>query len=310
MNDTYSPHEVHLLEKVEALRKSKGLSQSKVAELIGISGGTLSQLINRKYPADPQQLFSIIDSYFGVKEEAKLTYSEIEYADTSISSEIYDIIRVCQVKGGLAVACGAAGIGKTKAAQQFVKDHNTNSILITVNPCITAIKSLLKVIASKIGASIEKSRDELWISIVENLSDGMVLIFDEAQHLPPKTIEVLRSFSDYFSDNGQTLGICFIGNLETVGRYSGKKAEFAQISNRTKQRKIYTQEEIKREDIIKLFPLLESGSFDKEIELLWRVSKTPQALRGAINLFSNAYDNDNYTYDGLVAMMKFMDMHI
>lgn len=310
MNDTYSPHEVQLLEKVEALRKSKGLSQSKVAELIGISSGTLSQLINRKYPADPQQLFSIIDNYFGVKEEAKLTYSEIEYADTSISSEIYDIIRVCQVKGGLAVACGAAGIGKTKAAQQFVKDHNTNSILITVNPCITAIKSLLKVIASKIGASIEKSRDELWISIVENLSDGMVLIFDEAQHLPPKTIEVLRSFSDYFSDNGQTLGICFIGNLETVGRYSGKKAEFAQISNRTKQRKIYTQEEIKREDIIKLFPLLESGSFDKEIELLWRVSKTPQALRGAINLFSNAYDNDNYTYDGLVAMMKFMDMHI
>lgn len=310
MTDIYTPLQRELLAKVDELQQSKGLSQTKLAKLVGISSGTLSQLRNGKYAADPQQVFNILENYFGVKEEAKLTYSETGYVETSISSEIYDIIRICQVKGGLAVACGAAGIGKTKAAQQFIKDHRTNSVLITINPCLTAIKSLLKVIASRIGASIEKSRDELWMSIVESLSDGMVLIFDEAQHLPPKTIEVLRSFSDYFTDNGQTLGICFIGNLETVGRYSGKKAEFAQIANRTKQKKVYTQEEIKRDDITMLFPLLETEQKEKEIDLLWSISKTPQALRGAINLFSNAYDNDDYSYQGLVAMMKFMDMQI
>ena len=310
MNDTYNEHQLELLAKVDELQKKEGLSQKKLSERLGISSGTLSQIRNRKYAADPQKIFDMLDSYFGVKEEAQLTYSEIDYAETSISSEIYNIIRICQVKGGLAVACGSAGIGKTKAAQQFIKNHPTNSILITINPCITAIKSLLKVIASKIGASVEKSRDELWMSIAEALSDGMVLIFDEAQHLPPKTIEVLRSFSDHFADNGQTLGICFIGNLETVGRYSGKKAEFAQIANRTKQKKIYTQEEIKREDIIKLFPLLEAENKKEEIDLLWRIARTPQALRGAINLFSNAYDNENYSYQGLIAMMKFMDMQI
>ena len=86
------------------------------------------------------------------------------------------------------------------------------------------------------------------------------MIFDEAQHLPPTTIEVLRSFSDYFADNGQTLGICFVGNPETVDRYSSKRAEFAQIANRTKQKKIYTQEEIKRDDIVKLFPYIGGGT--------------------------------------------------
>lgn len=59
-----------------------------------------------------------------------------------------------------------------------------------------------------------------------------MLIFDESQHLPLKTIEVLRSFSDDFADHGQTMGICFIGNLETVTRIGSKKAEFAQIANR------------------------------------------------------------------------------
>ena len=184
---------LNCLQRLKNFRKKK-VSQKKTAETIGITDGTLSQLRNGKYNANPQKLFDIIESYFGVKEAAKLTYSEVGYAQTSISSEIYNIIRVCQVKGGLAIACGAAGIGKTKAAQQFVKEHKTNSVLITVNPCISSIKSLLKVVAGKVGAAIKKTRDELWLSIIESLSDGMVLIFDEAQHLPPTTIEVLRSF--------------------------------------------------------------------------------------------------------------------
>ncbi len=310
MDIVYTPHQQALLDKLDELQKNRGLSQAKLSDLVGISSSTISQLRNKKYPADPRQLFSILENYFGVKESARLTYSEIEYADTSISSEVYDIIRICQVKGGLAVACGDAGIGKTKAARKFVKDHATNSTLITVNPCITAIKPLLEVICERIGAPSERSRDKLWMSIAGKLSDGMVLIFDEAQHLSYKTIEVLRSFSDYFNDKGQTLGICFIGNTDTVSRLGSKRAEFAQIANRTKQRKIYTKDEIKREDIIKLFPILEAENKEMEIDLLWKVARTPQALRGAINLFSNAYDNENYSYEGLIAMMNFMDMQI
>ena len=201
----HTPEQQELLAKVEQLKREKKYSQNEVAKVIGISGTSLSQVKNENYPADPQSIFDIIANYFGVKEKAKLTYTEIDYAPTSISTKIYDIINVCQVKGGLAAAAGDAGIGKTKAAQKFVKDHPTNSILITVNSCFTSIKSLLKIIAERIGASAERSRDELWFSIVKKLSDGMVLIFDEAQHLTLKNIEVLRSFSDYFNDKGQTL---------------------------------------------------------------------------------------------------------
>ncbi|MDE6781629.1 MAG: ATP-binding protein, partial [Ruminococcus sp.] len=201
-----------------------------------MSGTALSQIKNGKYKANPQKIFDTLKQYFGVKEKAKFTYSEVGYAPTSISEQIYDIISVCQVKGGLAVACGDSGIGKTKAAQKFVSDNPSNSFLITINPCLTNVKSLLKTIADRIGAGQEKSVNELWFSIANKLSDGAILIFDEAQHLTVKTIEVLRSFSDYFNDKGQTLGICFIGNVETITRMGGKKAEFAQIANRTKQR--------------------------------------------------------------------------
>ena len=149
----------------------------------------------------------------------------------------------------------------------------------------------------------------MWLNIINKLADGMVLIFDEAQHLPIKTIETLRSFSDYFRDRGQTLGIMFIGNNETVRRLgSNKKAEFAQISNRTKQTRVCTVKKIKRDDIMLLFPILADNHMDAEIDFLWQIAQTQQAIRGAVNLFSNAYDNGKYDLRGLVAMAKFGQM--
>ena len=306
----YTDEQNELLEKVEVLKKEKKLSQNAVCRLIGVSETAFSQIKNGRYNANPQNFFDTLEGYFGVKERAKLTYTGVEYVPTTISKQIYNVIANCQSKGGLAVACGDAGIGKTKAAQKFVADNPSNSFLVTINPCLNNAKSLLETIADRIGAVQEKSVNKLWLSIANKLSDGSVLIFDESQHLTTKAIEILRSLSDYFNDKRQTLGICFIGNLETVTRMGGKKAEFAQIANRTKQRKIYRNTEIQRDDICKLFPILEIENMNAEIDFLLRISRTPQALRGAINLFSNAYDNENYTYSGLVAMAQFMDMEV
>lgn len=52
--------------------------------------------------------------------------------------------------------------------------------------------------------------------------------------------------------------------------------------------------QIMREDIILLFPILEGKGMSAEIDFLWKISQTQQAFRGAVNLFSNAYDNGRY----------------
>ncbi|MDE5619325.1 MAG: helix-turn-helix domain-containing protein, partial [Ruminococcus sp.] len=99
----YTSEQLELLEKVEALKKEKNLSQNAVGQLIGVSGTALSQLRNGKYNANPQKIFDTLAGYFGVKEKAKLTYTEIEYVPTSISEQVYATISICQKKGGLAV---------------------------------------------------------------------------------------------------------------------------------------------------------------------------------------------------------------
>ncbi|MDO5558104.1 MAG: ATP-binding protein [Oscillospiraceae bacterium] len=305
----YTAEQQEILKKVDAIVEQEG-SQNKASKLIGISAGVLSAIKSGTYKGNVDRVFETISNYLNVKNAALQTYSETDYVNTFISSEVYDLIRICQVKGGLAVACGDAGIGKTKAARKYVQDNATSSVLVTVNPCLTSVKSLLKEVASRIGAAQEKSRDELWYAIVRKLSDGMVLIFDEAQHLTTKAIEVLRSFSDYFNDRGQTLGIIFIGNLETMSRMGSKRAEFAQISNRTKQTRMYTVSQITKEDIIKLFPLLSDPGKSAEVDFILKIAHTHQGLRGATNLFSNAYDNEDYSYAGLVAMAQHMEMDV
>ena len=48
----------------------------------------------------------------------------------------------------------------------------------------------------------------------------------------------------------------------------------------------------------------------KEIDFLFRIAQPPQSNRGVVNLFSNAYDNEDYSFEGLVAMAKYMDMEV
>lgn len=283
-------------------------SANKTAAQTGISSASISAIKSGKYKADPTNQLNRLIAYFETKEAAKETYSADGYVKTSISENVYAIIRNCHLKGGLAIACGDAGIGKTQAAKQYAKDYGSSCIYITANPCIKSPKSVLKLLGSQFNITAS-SLDDLWLAIISKLSDGMVIIIDEAQHLSIRTIETLRSFADWFDSKGQTLGICFIGNQETVGRLGGKqKAEFAQIRNRTKQTKIYSARQITRNDVELLFPTL-SGR-DMELDFMLQIAHSQQAVRGAVNLFSNAYDNDNISYKGLVAMAKFMEMAV
>lgn len=307
----YTEEQVWALEQFESLVAKLG-SLNKASEQVGIHAAIMSPLRKGTYAGDVEGQFKKLIGYFKVKEEARalLKFVGTEYAPTSISERVYETIRNCQLQGGLAIACGDAGIGKTKAAQKFVADHPDGAIYISLNPCLTTLKSLLKLLCNKLNVT-ERTIDEMWLGIAAKLRDGMVLIFDEAQHLPIRTVEALRALTDHFADRGLTLGIVFVGNSETVTRFNGtKKAEFAQISNRTRQRKLLTTGNISREDIKLLFPVLAQQSMEKEIDFLLNIARSSQAIRGASALFANAYDNDNYTYEGLVAMAKHMEMRL
>lgn len=244
-----------------------------------------------------------------MKEEAKKSFKNDDYKPTSISESVYGYIRNCQIKGGLIAIAGSAGIGKTRAIMKFGEDNENSTIFITSNPCMNTVKPILKRICKELGIVNVRNNYEMYESIIDKLRDGMVIIFDEAQHLSLKAIETLRGFSDYFSDRGQTMGIVFVGNETTMDKFGGKSdAVFAQISNRTIQKPIFKTTDIKAEDIRMLYPDIEKGSMEEDFML--EVARSKEGIRGANNLYSNAYDNEDTTYEGLKTMAKHMKMMI
>ena len=299
----YTEEQEALLVKCRELADKVG-GQNKAAELLGVNAGALSQLLAHTYAANPARQFEKIAAYFAVKDETAQSWKTVDYVDTYISTAAYDVLRLCQARGGISIICGDAGIGKTKAVEKYVKDHPTNAVMVTVNECFARSKPLLGLIADTIGAPHEKSMDGLWRSIVGKLSDGMILIVDESQNLSMKTVDMLRSFSDYFEARGQTVGICLVGNAETAGKFGSRASALAQVKNRTKYTATFVSAKIQYSDIVKLFPNYRPGTDDMAIDFLLRIARTDQGIRGCVNLVSSALGNEDTSYEGLVETAK------
>lgn len=203
-----TPKQREALEKITATAAELGISEAKLCERIGITGSALSQIRKGYYAGNWDNQFEKIYAYFENKAAASETYSEVEYAPTSISTLVYKTVRNTQLKGGFAFVTGDAGVGKTKALHKYIEDHPHDSVMITINPCTKSTKAVLKLLALNLGVPVTQSRDDLWMSIAAKLHDGMVVAVDEAQLLTYGSIETLRSFADFFAERRQTSSWC------------------------------------------------------------------------------------------------------
>lgn len=274
---------------------SSGISQNQAAVSIGISASVLSQYRQGKYGGDIETVEAKLREFFNNIEAARMLSTSSEYVATGISKGVYQTIRLCHLHGGLAVEAGDAGVGKTIAAKKYLEDYPNTSVYIAVNPCTSSVTAFLKSFARELHIDYNGRKDDMWARISDTLSGSKkVLIIDESQHLPIKTIETVRAFTDCNPD----FGVCLIGNLNSL--CNNGKAGYAQIRNRTKLTSTRHVSQITMDDIKLLFP-----SVDRQAaEYLYKISHTDQALRGACNLYRNSLNNGDITYAGLVAMAK------
>lgn len=297
-----------LIKQFEELAAKLG-SEKKAGAQIGVSSSVFSQLRSETYNGDKEKQFEKLRVYFETKASAADTYTEVEYAPTTISEVVYKTLENVKIKGGFAFVTGDAGIGKTKALRKFTADNALNSVMITVNPCTKSTKAVLKLLAMELGLPLAQSRDDLWMTIASKLHDGMVIAVDEAQLLTYGSIETLRAFADFFSERGQTLGVALVGNDGIREKIEGRSREqYRQVNNRAWQRQQLRTLDVQYADIEKLFPILNGK--ERELTFLHKIAQTAEGVRGAVRLFGNAYDMGVYDFDGLIKMAKMMHLDL
>lgn len=299
-----APNSNYWRDRLQQHMTENNINQAQMAQALGFTTPSgLNQYLKGTYKS-PAAMERKLQEFFNISEAASTLHASPDYVPTSISEAVYNTIRLAHLKGGLAIECGDAGIGKTKAVQKYAADYPHNTVVVTTNPVFASVISFLKLLCRTVGISIGR-KDDMWMNLASYFTGGhKVLVIDEAQNLPIKTIETIRSFADAIP----TMGIVFVGNRLVVSNMGGTyEAAYAQLRNRTKIPKVRTTQQILLDDIKMLFPSL---SGEREQAFMLAIAKSKQGLRGASNLYSNAVDAEDTSYDGLIRMAKYMEMAI
>ena len=305
----YNEEQKALLAKVEQIIQG-GVSQAELCRLTGITESVMSALRKGTYGGKLEKYFGMLDKYFEVKDAAGKNYKPVRYAPISTSNLAYQTIRNIQIMGGFGIVVGDPGIGKTKAVMKYAEDNQTTCIAITAGACISTKRAVLKEMALKLNIPIKQAVDDLYRCMLAKLHDGMLIVVDEAQHLTYGAIEALREISDHFDGKDQTCGVVLVGNKGIVERMEGAKTkdDYPQTNNRRWQLQELKTTDISMADIKMIFPLLEGQ--DNALRFLLAISNGEFGLRGAVRLFSQAYNIKKYDFDGLVSTAKTIGLRI
>lgn len=310
-------YNAELQEKLENYLETEGLSQAKAALALGMSAAVLSQYRRSIYDkGDIGEVEKKLEEFFRIKEEQAENSKRAQpfrttqgYIPTSISESAYKLIRYCQLEKGIVVIDGDAGIGKTKAAAKYLQDNPATSVYVKAAPSTSSVRSLLKVIAKALKMPENQRTEDLSVMIQEKLKNtDKVLIIDEAQNLKFLALEEIRGWVDEDPFTGKPgIGIVLIGNDEVYNKMLGKQeAIFSQQFNRTRLHGRYRTADVTKEDVARLFPVLAEKGAEKELAYLHNISHSKWGIRGMVNVFNNAVNNEDITLEGIQKMANTM----
>ncbi|GAB2022101.1 hypothetical protein RyT2_11750 [Pseudolactococcus yaeyamensis] len=310
-------YNAELIQRLEEKLKAEGLSQVKGAKLIGISDGALSQYRREKYSGDILAIEAKIEVWLGLAEEqsaielSNAAYKVVNaYVATEISSNVYNMLRMCHQTKGIMMAYGDAGIGKTSAAVRYYRENPNNVIYLNVSPSSSTLRGFLTLLAQQLRVPAHRNTQMISQDISDKLKGaGKLIIIDEAQHLHSNTLEEIRSFAEPDVLSGMSeVGIVFIGNDIVHNKLIGKQqAEFAQLFSRIKMRRRFETKHISKDDIKKMFPLLAEKGANKELDFLLSIAQSTRGLRTAVNVYNNAVAMRDVSYQSLYAMYRNME---
>jgi DNA transposition AAA+ family ATPase len=289
--------------------------QSKAAVAVGMSKSVVSEYLNSKYEkGDINSVETKLRDHFRVLDDRANQPSKTSpfrmadaYVPTSISEHVYKSIRYAQLEKGIMVINGDPGIGKTLAAAKFVHDHPTTAVFVTATPTTGTHGRFPRVLAEKVGVTDSRDKLQMLEEIkAKLLGTNKVLIIDEAQHLRFLALEEIRNWSTPKDPvTGVTgIGIVLIGNPQIHERMiGGHNQQYAQQYNRSRPQR-YTARQTRREDVEMVFPALTARGMKKELEFLLKISQSDWALRGAVNVWNDAVNNQDVSYDSLMAIAR------
>lgn len=117
-----------LVDNLNELMKKKKYTFAYTAKAMNISPTALHLWINNNYKGNSKKIEDAVLHFLDIEKlrEGKIN---IDFVETSIAQDVFNIAKVCHVENEIGVCCGVAGIGKTFAVKKY-SIENSDVILV------------------------------------------------------------------------------------------------------------------------------------------------------------------------------------
>ena len=185
MEKTYN---AALIRRVQEYMEKHSISQNQLAAKVNLSSAALSSYLNQKYKGSVEAVERQLTEFFKINDEVAAVAEKVggllprePYVPTSISEDVYQSIRFAQLEHCMVVLHGDAGVGKSKGAQKFLKDHPTNAVGISITPSTGTLSSCIKLLARALRVPECRNKMDQMLAL-RNRLDGtnQVIVIDEA----------------------------------------------------------------------------------------------------------------------------------
>jgi len=183
------------------------LSWKKVAELIGLPESTLSEVAKGTYKGDVQKCFRLIDQFLADERLRRGRFDDRSFATTSLTRQIWGVIRNGVKNNSMPVVIGAPGSGKSIHARAYAADRD-GVILVRVDQAhgdARGVTLLLCQAISGLRNMLDKPFRKRVASVKGYLAKhrNTVIVVDEAQKLDRDGLEMLRDLHDSSDPDGR-----------------------------------------------------------------------------------------------------------
>ena len=253
----------------------KGKSQAQVARAIGKSQAALNQWLHDKYPGDEMSIEKAVEKFLNRERARDAQPNLLDFVMIETATSIHGAFHYCHVNGIMGIIHGPAGYGKTKAAEEYVR-QTPDTILLTAK-YKWGKRPVLHSLAVELNLSPKGQLDMVGERISSYLkgSDRLIIV-DEAQFLVISGMETLRQIHDYTK-----LGIVLVGMPELYRQMLGRyKEDYEQIYSR-----VILNRELKRPgyDDIEALARANDITDNNVIDYMYLLSKKTGCLRVCMN---------------------------
>ena len=238
----------------QAARQRDGITAAEVARRIDYSASALSQYRKRKYAGgNVVKLNEAVGTYLTAERAYAQRIPHVsEVAMTSQVKECLTVITLIREHRDLGVIISEAGLGKTRALEEYARRHLDECIFLTANDLARSPSAFVSVLwrampgMSRGGKKSVRPSYLLMEEIISSLQNkNKFLIIDEANKLQNRTLETIRSIQDKTK-----IGVVLSGNFllnDDLG-FQHPSQHNAQLLSRIRVRRVLSPE-ITRHDL-------------------------------------------------------------